>query len=247
MVMSRRRTPFGRRSVNPFATPRQDGGVMRVLGRVIIAVIVAVAIYLIVDFSGRVWAEAYVANEVQHTLGLSDKPDVTFGGPLFVPQLLAGKLSSARATASGFTSNGISFTAADLSLEDLEFSPAKLLFHKDSTIVAHSGNGEITMTSKQLSDAFHQQGIPINVKFLEDGTVRISASQFPATATVDATIEDGKLVLRPTKEPFSRFSFGLTLPQLVPGMTYRAVTFNGALGTLAFRLDDATFSVPASQ
>jgi len=219
---------------------------MRLLGRVVIGVIVAVAIYLIVDFSGRVWAESYVANEVQHSLGLSAKPDVTFGGPLFVPQLLSGKLSSAKATASGFTSGGISFASADLNLEDVDFSPGNLLFHKDSTIVAHSGHGQISMTSKQLSDAFHQQGVPINVRFLDDGSVRISASQFPATATVNATIEDAKLVLRPTKEPFNRFSFGLSLPQLVPGMTYTGVTFDPALGTLAFRLDDATFSVPAS-
>jgi hypothetical protein len=246
MVMSPRRSAFRRRAPNPFATPRQDRGLMRTLGRVLIAVIVTVACYLIIDFAGRVWAEAYVASEIEHALGTSGKPDVTFGGPLFIPQLLSGKLSSARATSEEFTSNGISFTAADLSLEDIEFSPGKLLFHEDSTIVAHSGNGSVTMTSKQLSDAFHQQGIPVNVRFQEDGTVRISASQFPATASVEATIEDGKLVLRPTNPLLHRFSFPLTLPQLVPGLTYTDIRFGGTLGTLSFRLKDATFSVPAS-
>jgi hypothetical protein len=235
-----------RRSPSPFSTPRQEGGVMRLIGRIIIVVIVVTAIYLIVDFSGRVWAEAYVASEVEHSLGLSAKPDVTFGGPLFIPQLLQGKLSSATAQSENFTSNGVAFTSADLHLEDIEFSPGKLLFHQDSTIVAHSGRGSATMTSSQLSDAFHQQGIPVNVRFEDDGTVRVSASQFPATAAVSATIEDGVLVLRPTNPLFKRFSFPLTLPELVPGMTYTDIAFDGTLGTLSFRLKDATFSVPGS-
>lgn len=220
---------------------------MRLVGRVIIAVIVATAIYLIVDFSGRVWAEAYIASEVQHALGLSGKPDVTFGGPLFLPQLLQGNLSSAHAKAENFTSGGVSFTAADLRLEDVDFSPGKMLLHEDSTIVAHSGRGSVTMTSQQISDAFHSQGIPVNVRFEDDGTVRVSASQFPATALVDATIEGGKLVLRPANPLLHRFSFPLTLPELVPGLTYSSIRFDGTLATLVVRLKDSSFEVPASQ
>src|SRR6185437_8470803 len=98
-------------------------GFMRTIGRIVIVVIVVAAVYLVVDFAGRVWAEAYVANEVQHSLGLSTKPDVTFGGPLFVPQLFEGKLSSATASADNFTSSNVSFASADLSLEDIQFSP----------------------------------------------------------------------------------------------------------------------------
>src|SRR5262250_3345181 len=120
-----RRLPW-RRAPSPFTQPKQDGGIMRLIGRIIIGVIVVTAIYLILDFSGRIWAEAYVAGEIEHTLGLSGKPDVTFGGPLFIPQLLQGKLTSATAQSENFTSNGIAFTSADLHLQDIEFSPGKL-------------------------------------------------------------------------------------------------------------------------
>jgi hypothetical protein len=219
---------------------------MRLVGRIIIAVIVVTAVYLILDFSGRVWAEAYVASEVQHSLGLSGKPDVTFGGPLFIPQLLQGKLTSATAQAENFTSNGMAFTSADLHLQDIEFSPGKLLFHQDSTIVAHSGHGSASMTASQISDAFHQQGIPVNVRFEDDGTVRVSASQFPATARVSATIENGVLILRPVNPLLKRFSFPLTLPGLVPGLTYTGIGFDGTLATLEFGLKDATFAIPES-
>jgi hypothetical protein len=201
----------------------------------------------VVDFAGRVWAEAYVANEVQHALGLSTKPDVTFGGALFVPQLFEGKLSSATATATDFTSNNVSFTSADLKLQDIQFSPAKLLFHEGATIVAKSGEGSATMTAAQLTDAFHAQGIPVEVRFLSDGTVRIGASQFPGSVVVNATVDHGALVLRPVRKPFDRFSFTLNLPPLVPGLTYTAIEFDGTLGTLAFKMKDASFSVPASK
>jgi hypothetical protein len=220
---------------------------MRTIGRIVIVVIVVAAVYLVVDFAGRVWAEAYVANEVQHSLGLSTKPDVTFGGPLFVPQLFEGKLSSATASADNFTSNNVSFASADLSLDDIQFSPAKLLFHEGSTIVAKTGHGSATMTAQQLTDAFHAQGVPLDVRFLSDGTVRVSASQFPGSVVVNATIDHGALVLRPVRKPFDRFSFTLSLPPLVPGLTYTAIDFDGTLGTLAFTMKDATFSVPASK
>ena len=219
---------------------------MRMLGRVIIAVIVIAAVYLIVDFAGRIWAEAYVASQVERTLGLSSKPDVTFGGPLFVPQLLSGKLSSANATASDFTSNNVSFTSATLSLKDVEFSPGKLLFHQDATIVAHSGSGSATMTAKQLTDAFHAQGIPVDIRFQSDGTVRVAASRFPVAVIVEATIEQGELVLRPSNPVFRKISFSLSLPELVPGLTYTAVVFGETEGTLTFQLKDAAFAVPGS-
>ncbi|HEY7281210.1 MAG TPA: DUF2993 domain-containing protein [Actinomycetota bacterium] len=245
--MSRRRAFSHRRSPNPFATRRSDGGILRTIGRVIIVVIVVAAVYLVVDFAGRVWAEAYVANEMQHALGLTTKPNVTFGGPLFVPQLLEGNLSSVTADAEDFTSNDVAFTSANLALDDIQFSPAKLLFHEGSTIVAKKGSGSATMTAQQLTDAFRAQGVPISVRFLSDGTVRVSASRFPGSVVIGATIEHGDLVLRPVRKPFDRFSFTLNLPPLLPGLTYTAIDFDGTLGTLSFKLNDATFSVPASK
>jgi hypothetical protein len=245
MVMSQRRSY--RRSGNPFGRPRHEFSLMRTLGRVIIVVIVVSAIYIVVDFSGRIWAEAYVASEVENALGLSGKPDVTFGGPLFLPQLLSGELSSATAKMEDFTSNGVAFTEATLKLEQVQFSPAKLLFHDESTIVAQTGRGTATMTEQQLTDAFQAQGIPITLFFTAEGALRVQAAQFQGlSATVAATIEHGDLVLRPTNPLFKRISFTLDVPELVPGMTYESITFDPPFGELTFSLKDATFEVNAS-
>ena len=165
MVMSRQTY---RRSSNPFRA-RREFSLMRTIGRVVIIVIVVAAIYIVIDFSGRIWAESYVGGEVEKALGLDGKPDVTFGGSLFLPQLVSGELSSARAEMEDFTSNGVGFTAATLKLENVQFSPAKLLFHKDSTIVAQNGSGTATMTSQQLTDAFRNAGIPVNLQFDANG------------------------------------------------------------------------------
>ncbi len=214
---------------------------MRVIGRVLVAVIVIAALYLVLDFSGRIWAESYVAGQIQRSLRLSGSPDVTFGGALFVPELVSGELSSAKVKATDFTANGVQFTGVTLDLHDVKFSPAKLLFHKDSTIVAGSGQGTASMTDQQLTDAFQDQGVPVNVRFTPDGNVKVGASRFPVAVTVNATIHKSDLVLRALK---NRFSFTLDLPELVPGMTYRSISFSGNLGVLSFGLRHATFPVP---
>jgi hypothetical protein len=241
-MSSRRSFPGRRRSSNPFSTPRQFS-LQHTLGRVIIAVIVIAAIYLVVDFAGRVWAEAYVAAQVEHALGLSGKPEVTFGGPLFVPQLLSGNLSSAKAKAEDFTSNNVAFLEVQLTMQDVMFSPGKLLFHEDATIVAHTGSGSATMTAEQLTEAFKAQGVPIEVRFTPEGDVRVAASRFPVAATVAATIENGDLVLHPTNPLFRKISFTLDLPEFVPGVTYTKIVFQGDQFQLSFDLNDAQFAV----
>ena len=248
MVMSSRRSFPKSRSTNPFSTPRQSGGLMRTVGRVIIAVIVIAAVYLVVDFTGRVWAEAYVATQLQKSLAMSAKPEVTFGGPLFVPQLVSGSLTSARAEAEDFTTGNVAFVDVNLRMEDVQFSPGKLLFHDDSTIIARSGSGSASMTADQLTDAFRAQGVPIDIRFTPEGDVRVAASQLEASAVIAATIEQGDLVLRPTNPILQRLhiAFTLDLPEFIPGLTYESITFEDDLGVLQFKLKDAAFSVPGS-
>jgi hypothetical protein len=241
--LERRRVFPTRRPSSPFSTPRSQGGPMRVVGRILVAVIVLSAVYLVLDFSGRIWAESYVAGQIQRSLQLSASPDVTFGGALFVPELLSGELSSAKVKANDFSSNGVQFTQATLELHDVRFSPGKLLFHKDATITAGSGSGSASMTDQQLTDAFRVQGAPVNVRFTPEGNVKLSASRFPVAVTVNATIRGGRLVLHPANPAFSRIAFTLDLPKLVQGLTYRSITFTGNLGVLSFGLRDAGFPV----
>jgi hypothetical protein len=246
MVMSRspRRGAFPtHRPSSPFPSPRPQGGPMRVVGRVLIAVIVFAAVYLVVDFSGRIWAESYLAGQIQRSLHLSGKPDVTFGGALFGPQLVSGELSSAKVKAKDFSANGVQFFQATLDLHAVKFSPGSLLFHKDSTISAGSGQGTASMTDQQLTDAFRVQGVPLNVRFTPDGAVKVSASRFPVAVTVNATIRHGDLVLRPANPAFSSIAFTLDLPELVRGLTYRSISFSGNVGVLSFGLRNATFPV----
>jgi hypothetical protein len=180
---------------------------------------------------------------------LSGKPDVTFGGPLFVPQLLSGKLTSARAEAKEFTSHNVEFTDVSLALQDVKFSPGKLLFHKDSTIVASTGSGSASMTAEELTNAFRAQGVPLTVRFTPEGDVRVAASRLEGVfAVVGASVEHGDLVLRPTNPVFKKLhvSFTLDLPEIVPGLTYTKIEFVENLGVLSFDLKDASFSVGTS-
>ncbi len=213
------------------------------IGLAIIGLIIAAAAYFLLDLGSRVWAESYVAGQIQKSLEMTARPSVSFGGTLFLPELFGGKISSVEVKATAFETQGVGFTKVRLHLEDVTYSPIRLVLHKPSKITAHSGTGEAAMTQFQLTDAFQAQGVPITVQFTADGNVRVEAARLPVAATVTATIEEGKLVLRPTNPLFKSISFAISLPELVPGLTYRSVRFEDQLGTLRFTLRNAPFEV----
>ncbi len=230
-------------SGRPPARPDRGRRVTRTIGLAFIGLIVAATLYFMLDLGSRLWAESYVAGQVQKSLQMTARPSVSFGGTLFLPELFGGKLSSAEVKATSFEAQGVGFVEVDLHLQDVSFSPLKLVLHKPSTITAHAGSGEASMTDVQLTKAFQDQGVPIVVRFDPEGNVRVASARLPVsvTVTVQAAIEEGRLVLRPTR--FKNISFAVSLPQLVPGMTYRSVAFDDRLGTLRFTLNDATFAV----
>src|SRR5439155_20753011 len=151
---------------------RRDRGLARTVGRVIVAIIVVAAVYFLLDIATRLWAESYVAGQVQRSVGMTTRPSVTFGGAVFLPELVGGKLDSADVRARDFVARGVSFTEIDLHLRDVHFSPARLLIHRPSTITAGKGGGSARMTDAQLTQAFRDQGVPIDIRFTSDGAVR---------------------------------------------------------------------------
>jgi LmeA-like phospholipid-binding len=227
--------------------PPREGTFARTAGRVILGLIVAAAAYFLLDFGTRLWAESYVAGQVQRSVGMSVRPSVSFGGAVFMPELVGGRLDSASLRAQDFRARGVSFTEIDLHLRDVHFSPGRLLIHQPSAIRAGRGDGTATMTDVQLTEAFQDQGVPIEIRFTPDGAVRVAAQKLPISVKVLATIEHGELVLRPstTNPVLSRISFSLRLPELVPGIVYRAITFTEQSGELRFTLRNVDFPVEA--
>ena len=58
---------------------------------------------------------------------MSVRPSVTFGGAVFMPELVGGKLDSANLRARDFSAQGVGFTQISLTIRDVHFSPARLI------------------------------------------------------------------------------------------------------------------------
>jgi hypothetical protein len=176
---------------------------------------------------------------VQAGLGLSKRPSISFGGVLFTPEVAGGSISSATITADGFTMHGLPFSRGELTLRTLTFSPGKLLLHHEGGIVVRSGGGVLVMTDRDLTDAFHRQGIPVTVRF-SGGLIHASADRLPGEVSATVAVEGSSLVVRPTALPLR---FPLELPDLGRGISYRSVRIEESEGRLFLGVDHARLAV----
>lgn len=218
---------------------------MSTVRRVLIAVAVLVALLVGLDVGARLFAQDWVAGRLQETLALSEEPSVEFGGFAFLPGLITGEIQSVRTSGRSFVAEGIEFEEVTLNLRRVSYSPGKLILRAAGTIRAREGDGFVTMTDRQLTDAFRAQGIPAEVRF-EDGIVRVSAQGLPGSVGARVAIEDGDLVLRPADIPLP-LSFTLDLPEFLDGLTYTDVEILQDRGRLDFALRDVEFKVDASR
>lgn len=218
---------------------------MRALRRALITVAVLVAVLVGLDVGARLFAQDWVAGQLEESLGLSREPSVEFGGFAFLPGLISGDIPSVRTSGRTFVADGIEFDEVTLDLRRVSYSPGRLILRAAGTIHAREGDGFVTMTDQQLTDAFRSQDIPAEVRF-EDGVVRVSAQGLPGSVGAHVSIENGHLVLRPADIPLP-LSFTLDLPEFIDGLTYTDVQIQQARGRLDFSLRDVQFEVDASR
>jgi hypothetical protein len=199
-------------------------------------IIFLVAMLVAADFGIRVVAQYVVARELQSALALKDRPKVSFGGWPFLPELVAGKITSVTVGAQGaVTSAQFPVQGVDLTLQDVGFSLGELVSGGGQKITAKTGQGIITMTEQDLNAALPQDlGITVDLK---DGKVLLKSSQVKGSLEATVRISKGQLVLEIGSLP----AIDLPLPTLADGLTFTDVNVSGASVTLTFDLKDATF------
>ena len=212
------------------------------LRRLLVGLVVVAVVVFGVDFGLRLWAQSWVGERVAVALHLSKDPDVSFGGALFAPEAIQGSISSATLTSEDFTIRGVPFASGELDLRTVTFSPGKLLLHHEGSIKVRDGDGRLVMTERNLTDAFHTQGVPVTIR-LGGGEIHASADALPGEVSATAQIEEGSLVVRPTAFPIR---FTLDLPELASGISYRSVSIGEGEGTLQLGIDHARLAVSGS-
>jgi hypothetical protein len=207
--------------------------------KLLVAVAVLLVVYVAADIGARFWAQWWVGGQLQRSLHLSKSASVSFGGVLFIPEVVSGHIPSATVHAASFTSEGVHFQSATLDLRDIRFSPSQVFLSKhEGSIRARGGDGSVAMTGSDITEALRGQGVDVTVQ-LADGQVRLSGDSVPGEVTVQPSIENGELVLRS-----GGVSVSLKLPEVVPGLTYRGVKLDGDVGELLFTVSNVTFVVP---
>ena len=207
-------------------------------------VLVLATLYVAADFGARALADAGVSKELQSSLRLSTRPDVSLGGFPFIPKLVSGHFDTVTATARGFSVGGVRFARVDLTLHDVKTSTWHVLRGADTKIAVGGGEGTATMTAADASAALKDAGFPIEVKF-EGGKVRVHAVRVSGPSgtsfVVTPTIRHGVLIL------LGLGNFGgpvrLPLPDVVPGLLYTGVKVVGSRAELSFDVRKATLRI----
>jgi hypothetical protein len=207
--------------------------------KLFVAVTVLLVVYVAADVGARFWAQSWVGGQLQRSLHLSKTASVSFGGVLFIPEVVSGHIPSATVHAASFTSGGVHFQSATLDLRDIRFSPSQVFLSKhQGSIRAHIGNGSVAMTGADITSALQGQGVAVTVQ-LSGGEIRLSGGGLPVQVAVQPSIEHGSLVLRSGGQ-----SISLKLPEVVPGLTYDGVRIDGDVGELTFTVSHVVFVVP---
>src|SRR5436190_7169878 len=148
------------------------------LRRFVISIAVLVGLLVAADFGLRLYSQHVVADEIQTSLELSEKPSVSFGGWPFVPHVLSGDLPSATLSAKEFTAQGVRLTRVSMSLHDLHLASRRLLQAGESVIKVKTGTGTAVLTAEDLNATLKSEHLPLEVS-IQDGR----ATAGPGTGT----------------------------------------------------------------
>jgi hypothetical protein len=211
-----------------------------VLRKVLLVLLVLLAaLYVGADLGARALANAGVSKELQSSLQLSRRPDVSLGGFPFIPKLASGRFATVTATAHGISSGSVRFARVDLTLHDVEFSSWRVLRGADTTIGIGSGRGTATLTASDVSDALRSAGIHAEVTFA-GGKVLIRPAGAAGPVEVTVSVHRRTLVLGSGALPAP---LRIALPEVVPGIRYTRATISGSRAELGFDIRRTTLTI----
>jgi hypothetical protein len=225
--------------------------------RKLLVVVVVLALLAVgADLGFRLWAESAVANRVDRSLGLPDRPDVDFHGFPFSLQVLRSRFDRVDVEMEGLQAQGLVLEAVRLELREVRFPRERLFSSGPGTVRARSGIGVIEVTEDDLTDYLQQRDVPVEVEFI-GSEVRASAAlsvggiDVNAEATAELQLADGALVFRPQEVevaggvtvPTGALSFEVPLPQPLPGVRFDRLGVEEGVARVEGDLQDLTFRI----
>ena len=213
----------------------------------LITVIVILVLLVVSDRVANAVTENQMASQVQSSLGLSGKPDVTIHGFPFWTQLIARDFKNVTVTASNETINSASAGGGALEIASLNATLHGLHFQSLSS----SSNATVDQFNATALINFtvvgNIGGVPQGVTLTQDGPnqVKATVSLGPISASADAQVtQTGPNKIHVHVSDFNGIpadqlgnfgDFTITIPKLPAGVTIQSVsvTQQGVMVTIA--------------
>jgi LmeA-like phospholipid-binding len=200
----------------------------------LITVVVVLVLLVVSDFAAKAYTENQMASQVQSSLGLSGKPDVTIHGFPFWTQLIARDFKTVTVTASNETVNVHSVGSGVLDIASLNATLHGMHIHGRTSATIDQFTATILVTFTALGNV---GGIPSGVTMTADGPNQIKATVsllglLNESATVQVTLS-GPNQIRVKVTDFGGIpgsalgnlaDFTVTIPKLPPGVTIQSVS-----------------------
>jgi len=200
----------------------------------LITVVVIIVLLVVSDFVAKAYTENQMASQVQSSLGLSGKPDVTIQGFPFWTQLIARDFKTVDVTASNETVNVHSVGSGLLKIANLNATLHGMHIHGTNSATVDQFTATILVTFTSLGNV---GGIPSGITMTADGPNQIKATVsllglFSDSATVQVT-QTGPNQIRvkvidfggiPASALGNLAEFTVTIPKLPAGVTIQNVS-----------------------
>jgi hypothetical protein len=201
----------------------------------LITVIVILVLLVVSDRVANAYAENQMASQIQSSLGLSGKPDVTIHGFPFWTQLIARDFKNVTVTASNETINSASAGGGALEIASLNATLHGLHFQSFSSnnATVDQFNATALITFSALGSI---GGIPQGVTLTQAGPnqVKVTVSLGPFSASANAQVTQSgpnKIHVHITDfngipaDQLGNFGdFTITIPKLPAGVTIHSVS-----------------------
>lgn len=212
--------------------------------RAVILLAVLAVVLVGLDLGLRLVGEYHAGAQIQRSMGLPERPDVSLKGFPFLGHLATGDFSSVSVEASDTEFEGIEVESVRLTLRDVAFPPGQLLFGGESTVRAEEGEGTVSLTAEAINRALEAE-VPAEVRF--SGDRMLVRLQSPRTEEVETrlTVRDGRLLATPVGAGLP-ITLSFELPTLLPGLRYTGVRVTEATATLSFLVPDVSLEIPGS-
>jgi hypothetical protein len=202
----------------------------------LITVIVILVLLVVSDRVANAYTENQMASQIQSSLGLSGKPDVSIHGFPFWNQLIAKDFKTVTVTASNETINSPSAGGGALEIASLNATLHGLHFQSfssSSTATVDQFNATALITLTELGSL---GGVPHGVTLTQDGPNQIKATlSLPVLGDVSATLtvtQAGPNQIRVhisdlggiPADQLGFSDFTVTIPKLPAGVTIQSVS-----------------------